>query len=45
MESQLMHGLYSLYRDEELFDMILVVGRDRLSCHKVVLAATSPYFR
>ncbi|KAK3587861.1 hypothetical protein CHS0354_019732 [Potamilus streckersoni] len=41
----LLEGLRSLYRDGTLTDVVLVSGDSKISCHRVVLAASSPYFR
>lgn len=38
-------GLTRLRDMEQLFDVVLLVEKDRLSAHKVVLASCSDYFR
>ena len=35
----------SLYRNNELFDVTLITGNERIQAHAVVLAAICPYFR
>ncbi|XP_077993440.1 kelch repeat and BTB domain-containing protein 8-like [Glandiceps talaboti] len=38
-------GLKEMYEDQDLVDVKLLVDRDEYPCHRVVLAASSPYFR
>lgn len=41
----LVNGLKFLRQDEDLCDVVLKVGNISISAHKVVLAASSPYFK
>ena len=41
----LVTALRFLRRDEDLCDIVLRVGSTSISAHKVVLAASSPYFK
>lgn len=41
----LVNGLKFLRQDEDLCDVVLRVGSATISAHKVVLAASSPYFK
>ena len=41
----LLEELYSLYRLNVLTDVVLAVDQLEIPCHRVVLAASSPYFR
>lgn len=41
----LVNGLKFLRLDEDLCDVVLRVGNISISAHKVVLAASSPYFK
>ncbi|EDO31299.1 predicted protein, partial [Nematostella vectensis] len=43
--SNILCSLNSLRQQEDLCDMVLVVGGSTISAHKVVLASGSPYFR
>ncbi len=38
-------ALLEMYKEEVLCDVELVVGTHNIMAHKVILAATSPYFR
>ena len=42
---RLLSGLEALYRQQVLNDVTLLVGHHKLPCHRLVLAASSPYFR
>lgn len=41
----LVNALKFLRQDEDLCDVVLRVGSTSISAHKVVLAASSPYFK
>ena len=41
----LVNALRFLRQDEDLCDVVLRVGSTSISAHKVVLAASSPYFK
>ena len=36
--------MYSLFKTKSFCDIVLVVEEEKISCHKVVLCASSPYF-
>ena len=38
-------AFYDLYKDEEYCDVTIATDDDSFHCHKMVLAANSPYFR
>ena len=42
---ELLSVLQCLRSHEELCDVVLLVGNSRISAHRAVLAASSPYFR
>jgi len=43
--NKLLQGLSSLRQNEKFFDMMICVGDMQFPCHRVVLAASSNYFR
>ena len=40
-----LEGLNELRKSEKFFDIIIIVENVQISCHKVVLASASTYFR
>ena len=42
--SKMLESLNSLRKRQELYDVVILAGTLRLSAHRVVLAAASPYF-
>lgn len=42
--SLVLNSLCQIYKEGNLCDISLVVGENEIKCHKVVLAANSPYF-
>ena len=41
----LLDELYSLYQSNVLTDVVIATDDIEIPCHRVVLAASSPYFR
>ena len=44
-QTALLEELYSLYSSNILTDVVIATEGVEISCHRVVLAASSPYFR
>jgi hypothetical protein len=40
-----LNAMNQMRRDDELCDVVLVVGSNKMPCHRIVLAANSQYFR
>ena len=41
----LLEELFSLYKSNILTDVVIAIQDEEIPCHRVVLAASSPYFR